>query len=169
MLKSRSFVLSCVPFVSWESVSSSLERASLTSLVFLTTSVDIGKELPRSVNVLPKWIPNSWSYVGGPPASSVCIPWSWFKVSCESIEDKEPRIRRPWLRRSITKNVTRIVRTPTMITIPERPAATAIIPRFSESFGNWDTEMKTKYLKNKYEKELRALGGYLVQNDHFPM
>ena len=38
-----------------------------------------------------------------------------------------------------------------MDTITESPAATAIIPRFSERFGNWDTEMKTKYIKNKYE------------------
>ena len=29
--------------------------------------------------------------------------------------------------------------------------------------------MKLEYVKNKYEKELRAPGGYIVQNDHFPM
>ena len=80
----------------------------------------------------------------------------------------EPRLRRAWFRRSFTKRVTCIVKH-TMDTITESPAATAIIPRFSERFGNWDTEMKTKYMKNKYEKQLRALGGYLVQNDHFPM
>ena len=66
------------------------------------------------------------------------------------MEDIEPRLRRAWFRRSFTKRVTCIVKH-TMDTITESPAATAIIPRFSERFGNWDTEMKTKYIKNKYE------------------